>query len=105
MLVRWAALDFCALALSLNLSGLFIDLNCENSVSAPTDDVALLHQGLLKLSPLHREVLTLFYLEDFSSPQIAEIVGLPEGTIKSRLHNARKNLAEALREAGYERPR
>ena len=80
-------------------------VNCEDSVSAAADDVALLHQGLLKLSPLHREVLTLFYLEDLSLPQIAEIVGLPEGTVKSRLHHARKNLAEALTEAGYERPR
>lgn len=80
-------------------------VNGDDSASALTDDVALLHQGLLKLSPLHREVLTLFYLEDFSSPQIAEIVGLPEGTVKSRLHNARKNLAEALKKAGYERPR
>ncbi len=80
-------------------------VNGEDPASAPPDDVALIHRGLQKLSPLHREVLTLFYLEDFSSPQIAGIVGLPEGTIKSRLHNARKNLAAALKELGYERTR
>jgi RNA polymerase sigma-70 factor (ECF subfamily) len=78
-------------------------VDCETTDPAPTEDVALLHRGLLKLSPLHREVLTLFYLEDFSSAQVAEVVGLPEGTVKSRLHNARKRLAEALKECGYAR--
>jgi len=74
-----------------------------DSASVPTEDVMLLHQALQKLSPPHREVLTLFYLEDFSSPEIADIIGLPEGTIKSRLHHARKYLSEALKDLGYEK--
>ena len=77
----------------------------ENSVSIPADDAAFIHQALQALSPPHREVLTLFYLEGFSSLEIGAIVGLPEGTIKSRLHNARKNLAETLKDIGYERTR
>ncbi len=75
----------------------------DDSVPIGSEDAAFLHQALLKLSPLHREVLTLFYLEDFSSLQIAGIIGLPEGTVKSRLHHARRNLARALNEVGYER--
>ncbi|HOX03164.1 MAG TPA: sigma-70 family RNA polymerase sigma factor [Verrucomicrobiota bacterium] len=78
-------------------------VNHEDWVLAPTDDGVLMHQALQRLSPHCREVLTLFYLEGFTSRQIAEIVGLPEGTIKSRLHNARKDLAAALKEVGYER--
>ncbi len=78
-------------------------VNHEEWVLAPTDDGAIMHQALQRLPPHCREVLTLFYLEDFTSRQIAEIVGLPEGTIKSRLHNARKDLAAALKEVGYER--
>lgn len=75
-----------------------------DSVEWPSvDEVALLHAALQKLAPRHREVLTLFYLEEFSSLQIAEIVGLPEGTVKSRLHHARKHLAEILKDLGYER--
>jgi RNA polymerase sigma-70 factor, ECF subfamily len=77
----------------------------EESISLPSEDAALIHQALQKLSPQHCEVLTLFYLEGFSAPQIAEIVGLPGGTVKSRLHNARQNLAQALKEVGYERNR
>lgn len=77
----------------------------EDCVSPPTEDAALIHLALQKLSPLHREVLTLFYLEGFSVLQIAEIVDLPEGTVKSRLHNARINLGEILKKVGYERAR
>ncbi len=78
---------------------------CEDSLSNPTEDAALIHQALSTLSPPHREALTLFYLEGFSLLQIANIVGLPEGTIKSRLHQARKNLAKTLKEVGHERIR
>ncbi len=77
----------------------------EDSMSTPTEDATLIHQGLLRLSLPHREALTLFYLEGFSSQEIAEIVGLPEGTVKSRLHQARKNLAKILKEFGYVRIR
>jgi len=80
-------------------------LECKDAVSVSTEDVALLHQALQTLSPHHREVLVLFYLEDFSSSQIAEIVDLPEGTIKSRLHHARENLSKVLKDIGYERRR
>jgi RNA polymerase sigma-70 factor (ECF subfamily) len=80
-------------------------VNHDDRVLAPSDDGVIIHQALQRLSPHYREVLTLFYLEDFTSPQIAEIIGLPEGTIKSRLHNARKNLTAALKEVGYERAR
>ncbi len=72
-------------------------------ISVTSEDAALIHQALQRLPPHHREVLTLYYLEEFSAPQIARIIGLPEGTVKSRLHHARKNLVRALKEAGYER--
>lgn len=80
-----------------------LQVDCEESDWAPADKVALLHQALQQMTPSHREVLTLFHLEGFSSPEIAGIVGLPEGTVKSRLHHARKQLAEALKGPGYER--
>lgn len=40
----------------------------------------------------HRLVITLHYLQDFSLPEIAYILELPVGTVKSRLHHARKSL-------------
>jgi RNA polymerase sigma-70 factor (ECF subfamily) len=44
----------------------------------------------------HRLVVTLHYLQDFSLPEIAYILDLPVGTVKSRLHHARKALREQL---------
>jgi len=48
------------------------------------------------LSLKHRIVVTLHYLQDFSLPEIAYILDLPVGTVKSRLHHARKELREKL---------
>src|SRR6266568_1645535 len=44
----------------------------------------------------HRLVITLHYLQDFSLPEIAYILDLPVGTVKSRLHHARKSLRTRL---------
>src|SRR3954454_11975813 len=44
----------------------------------------------------HRVVIVLHYLQDFSLPEIAEILNCPVGTVKSRLHYARKVLKTEL---------
>lgn len=45
-----------------------------------------------------RVVVTLFYYEDMSVEQIAKCLGVPAGTVKSRLARARKQLKEMLQE-------
>jgi RNA polymerase sigma-70 factor (ECF subfamily) len=55
-----------------------------------------LHRGLVQLHVPHREVLTLFYLEDFSIDDIAQVLEVPPGTVKSRLHHAKKALRAVL---------
>lgn len=45
-----------------------------------------------KLSEDKRACIVLYYFEQNSLPEIAEILGIPEGTVKSRLHSARKTL-------------
>jgi RNA polymerase sigma-70 factor (ECF subfamily) len=43
---------------------------------------------------MEREVLVLFHLEDLSLEECAEVLGVPVGTVKSRLHRARRLLRE-----------
>lgn len=51
-----------------------------------------LNQALERLSPDHRTVVYLYYYEQLSVQEIAEIVGRSENAVKQRLHNARKKL-------------
>jgi RNA polymerase sigma-70 factor (ECF subfamily) len=51
---------------------------------------------LNELPPSHRSVLLLHYLEEFSLEQIAEVTGTSRGTVKSRLHYARKSLRKLI---------
>jgi RNA polymerase sigma-70 factor (ECF subfamily) len=53
--------------------------------------------GLAKLSEEHRSILVLREIDDCSYEQIAEILDLPIGTIRSRLHRARLQLREELK--------
>ena len=78
---------------------------------ADTPDVALqkkntgeiLRRCLAKLSPDHREIIDLVYYHEKSVGEVAEIVDIPENTVKTRMFYARKRLAELLKEAGVER--
>jgi RNA polymerase sigma factor (sigma-70 family) len=53
-------------------------------------------QLILQLPEKYRTVLTLYHLNEFSGPEIEEITGMPEGTVKSYLFRARKLLKEKL---------
>ena len=57
---------------------------------------ALIHEAMNKLSDNHRIVLHLHYQEDLSVQEIAEILEIPVGSVKSRLHYARLQLKELL---------
>lgn len=58
----------------------------------------------LKLLPADQKlILTLFYLEQQSLKQIADILKLPTGTVKSRLFYARENLKKKYKEVSYEK--
>jgi RNA polymerase sigma-70 factor (ECF subfamily) len=58
--------------------------------------------GLACLTPEHREVLELAFMQDFSCKEIAAIITVPEGTVKSRLSYARRALKAALLRNGWE---
>ena len=72
----------------------------EPDFETQVDNVELVHHALAQLSEAHREVLTLFFLNDLSIAEIGEVVGLREGTVKSRLHYARTALRRVLESEG-----
>jgi len=55
-----------------------------------------IQRGLLKLKEDQRELLVLRDLQGFSYEEMAELLSLPDGTIKSRLHRARMDFKEVL---------
>lgn len=60
-------------------------------------------EAIKTLSPGHREVLGLAFGAGLTLPEVAEVLHVPLGTVKSRLTTARTALGRALSEKGYER--
>jgi len=65
----------------------------------PTKDTAAhdnkdstLSELLGRLNPSKRAVLALYYLEGLTTAQVASVLDIPKGTVKSRLHSARNEL-------------
>jgi RNA polymerase sigma factor (sigma-70 family) len=58
-----------------------------------------LQSALAGLDQDSRAVLVLKYVEDFNVAEMAEVLNVPPGTVKSRLHSARQKLREAMGEA------
>ena len=57
---------------------------------------AIVERSIAELEPEFREVLILRDVEDMTYEEIAEITGLADGTVKSRIHRARLQLKEAV---------
>lgn len=72
-------------------------------ISFTRDDAVAIHEALNDLEPKHREVLVLYFLEDFSLAEIAAVVGCSEGTVKSRMYYAKRRVKEILAGGGYGR--
>ena len=63
-------------------------------------DGLIVHEALGTLSPAHRQVLRLAQDEGLTQTQIAEQLGLPLGTVKTRMFHAMRALRAALAERG-----
>ena len=80
----------------------FESLDDETDIAADateqTDDrvVGTLQQALELLPEKQRVVLQLFYWQDHSVEEVAAMLGMPEGTVKTLLHRARQRLATQL---------
>ena len=74
-------------------------VDAENSGWMPRlEQAEQVHRMLERLSPSHREVVTLHFLEGMGVAEIAQVVNAPPGTVKSRLHYAKKSLRAMLAE-------
>jgi RNA polymerase sigma-70 factor (ECF subfamily) len=60
------------------------------------ETVTAIRQALTQLSATHREIVDLVYYHGKSIAEVAEIVGVPEATVKTRMFYARKRLAALL---------
>jgi RNA polymerase sigma-70 factor (ECF subfamily) len=69
----------------------------ENSAFEDAEQVTV---ALSRISFDHREVLTLFFLDDLSLNEIADVLGIPQGTVKSRLSYAKRALRAVLEQEG-----
>lgn len=63
-------------------------------------DFELIHHGLSRLSLADRDVLTLFFLDDLSIDETAEVLGIPPGTVKLRLFKAKRALHAVIAPEG-----
>ena len=61
----------------------------------------LISEALNRLTTQHREVIVLVGLEEMSYRDVAEVLGIPIGTVMSRLSRARESLKQLLEDRGY----
>jgi RNA polymerase sigma-70 factor, ECF subfamily len=85
-------------AIELNASGLG---RSPESVLSDRRDARRVDELIERLPPAYREVIILREMDDMSYREIAEIVGVPIGTVMSRLARGRQMLQVALRKLGY----
>lgn len=67
-----------------------------DTAAASAEQRARIDQALATLSEQHRAIISLSDIEGLSYREIADVLGIPIGTVMSRLHNARKRLKAAL---------
>jgi RNA polymerase sigma-70 factor (ECF subfamily) len=68
----------------------------------PFEDVESVHAALNRLAPEHREVLLLRFVESMNYQQIASALGCDLGTVRSRLHYAKRALRRWLERNDHE---
>ena len=74
----------------------FCPLDEQRAASGDAREARAVYEAMLCLKPEQRMAVTLFYLDGFSVNEIAQTLGSPAGTIKTRLHAARKQLRKLL---------
>jgi len=93
-----------AIRTSMRRRRLDADADTDRPVTSPTSEQQIdLATAIRGLPPIHRAAVHLFYVEDLSVEEIASVLGIPAGTVKSRLHHAREALKRQLGAATHGR--
>ena len=105
--LRRSQLDTVPLAAEQEDGGGLLAVLADTSAESPAaaaerrDMARALERAIARLRPEYREAVVLRYVEGLAYQEICEVLGLPVGTVKTNLHRARKELAEAMRAAGW----
>jgi RNA polymerase sigma-70 factor (ECF subfamily) len=84
-------------------SAVALEFEVASSEPPPDEQVALsraralLDEALATLSPEQRAVFVLVEMEELAGPEVAEVLGIPPGTVASRLRKARQVFDSAIR--------
>ena len=62
-------------------------------------ELLCLREAMAQLSEDHRDTFVLHYVQELSVPEVAQVLGIPPGTVQSRLFHARRRLRDLLRDA------
>ena len=76
------------------------ELPADPAMNSLEDELGAMEHELARLPAIEREVLTLFYLRELSLAEVAEVLDVPVGTVKSRLFRARLVLRRGLNSEG-----
>jgi RNA polymerase sigma-70 factor (ECF subfamily) len=74
----------------------FVGTRTPEQAVSDRQEALLVWSCLLRINPKKRIVYVLHEIEGLNGPEIAEILGVPEGTVWTRLHHARRELVAAL---------
>jgi RNA polymerase sigma-70 factor (ECF subfamily) len=78
------------------------DLPQDDRLEFTAEDAAAIHAALDNLSLEHREIIVLRFFEDMSYEQLASLIGCTTGTVRSRLHYAKKMLRKHIEELSHD---
>ncbi|MBI5707868.1 MAG: RNA polymerase sigma factor [Armatimonadetes bacterium] len=96
MLGAWVSIERSEAAIDPSLNGAMDRGGARPQLESQLIDREALRVALSSLSADHREVVVLHEVEGLTYEEAAEVIGIPVGTVKSRLHHAFLKLREAL---------
>jgi len=89
--------------LNEHLAGQLVDArNDPHTEALKSERRAFIWNQVEQLPERYRLVLTLFYQQEMSCAEIAELLGMPVGTVKTNLHRGRAALADSLPQGGQD---